>query len=35
VYSPNWYPSSAYAPNKDAAMRSIRELKAILDGLVP
>ena len=34
-YSPNWYPSSAYAPNKDAAMRSIRELKAILDGLAP
>jgi len=34
-YNPNWYPSSAYAPNKDAALRSIRELKAILDGLAP
>jgi hypothetical protein len=34
-YSPDWYPSSAFAPNRDAAMRSIRELQAIFDGIAP
>ncbi len=34
-YSPDWYPSSAFAPNRDAALRSMRELQAIFDGLAP
>jgi hypothetical protein len=34
-YSPDWYPSNRFSPSKAAAMRSIAELKAILDGLAP
>jgi hypothetical protein len=34
-YSSAWYPSSYYAPNRTEALESIRELKAIMDGLAP
>lgn len=34
-YGTGWLESRLYAPNKSAAMRVIRELNAILDGLAP
>ena len=34
-YSSSWYPSSYYAPNRTEALESMRELKAIMNGLAP
>lgn len=34
-YSPSWYPSSAYSPDKATGLRSMNEMKAILDALAP
>ena len=34
-FGTGWTATSLYAPDKDAAMRSIEDIRAVLDGLAP